>query len=400
MSENVIHLYPSNFALFNWLISMDEIKDSQNIERIPSETEDDYSDDDLYNINAWGADLSFRELITMWEEEELTKPEIQRNYVWDKTEASRFIESLLMGLPVPSIFLAQKGTKKLIIDGYQRVMTVRDYVKGIFTKDNSVFKLSNSRKINVRWRGMTFEQLSEDDKRRIKSTTIHAIIFEQKEPKDSDTSLYQIFERINTGGRTLNSQEIRNCVSQGKLNRLLIKLNQLPDWRVTYGQSKPEQRMEDIELILRFLTLNPEHKFKSSAQQISLKRELDLFINDKNNNSEENLKKFEKDFSDTVTFIRTRIGEDAFKNIQVEGDEVKVLNKFHPTIFDSIAIATLVAIKSSNNIPDDLRVRRVALLKDQEYIKAITERTTNIENINKRISLASRYLYDISKPDA
>lgn len=376
---------------------MDEIKDSQNIEKIPSENDDVYSDDDLYNITAWGADLSFRELITMWEEEELIKPEIQRNYVWDKTEASRFIESLLMGLPVPSIFLAQKGTKKLIIDGYQRIMTVKDYVKGVFTKDNSIFKLSNSQKINERWRGLTFEQLINDDKRRIKSTTIHAIIFEQKEPKDTDTSLYQIFERINTGGRTLNAQEIRNCISQGKLNTLLIKLNELPEWRIIYGQPKAEQRMEDIEFILRFLTLNPEHKFKSKAQQISLKRELDLFINDKKNNSEEKLKKFEKEFTKTVQFINTNIGKDAFKNIQAEENKTTTINKFHPTIFDSIAISSLIAINSSTSPPQNLLERRVALLKDPDYIKSISERTTNIENINKRITLALRYLYDISK---
>ncbi|UYT83798.1 DUF262 domain-containing protein [Priestia megaterium] len=94
-----------------------EIKES-NIEVIESEREDDYSDDDLFNINSWGADLSFRELITMYEEDELIKPEMQRNYVWDKAEASRFIETLLMGLPVPSIFLAKVGEDKLIVDGY------------------------------------------------------------------------------------------------------------------------------------------------------------------------------------------------------------------------------------------------------------------------------------------
>ena len=97
--------------------------EESHIVKIRQEVEDDYSNDDLYNINSWGADLSFRELITMYEEGELAKPEIQRHYVWDKSEASRFIESLLMGLPVPSIFLARHdGEKKLIADGYQRIM--------------------------------------------------------------------------------------------------------------------------------------------------------------------------------------------------------------------------------------------------------------------------------------
>src|SRR5690554_3325918 len=131
----------------------------------------------------------------MYEEDELIKPELQRHYVWDKVEASRFIESLLLGLPVPSIFLANTSDdQKLIVDGYQRIMTVYDFVKGIWTKDERVFRLSNSEKINDRWRGKSFIELSASEQRKIRSTTIHAIVFEQNKPKENDTSLYQIFE--------------------------------------------------------------------------------------------------------------------------------------------------------------------------------------------------------------
>ena len=97
-------------------------------------------------------------------------------------------------------------------------MTVYDYVRGIFTTDGKVFKLSNSDKINSRWRNKAFSELTTDEQRKIKSTTIHAIVFEQKKPENDDTSLYQVFERINTSGRSLMAQEIRNCVYQGSLN--------------------------------------------------------------------------------------------------------------------------------------------------------------------------------------
>ena len=98
---------------------MMKLEDSH-IESLKAETEESYSNDDLYNIGSYGADLSFRELISMYEEDELLKPELQRHYVWEKPEASRFIDSLLLGLPVPSIFLANtKDEKKLIIDGYR-----------------------------------------------------------------------------------------------------------------------------------------------------------------------------------------------------------------------------------------------------------------------------------------
>ena len=76
---------------------------ADNIEYIFGE-EDSYSNDDLYNISSWGADLSFREIISMYDEGDLVKPELQRKYVWTKVEASRFIDSILLGLPVPSVF--------------------------------------------------------------------------------------------------------------------------------------------------------------------------------------------------------------------------------------------------------------------------------------------------------
>lgn len=78
--------------------------------------------------------------------------------------------------------------------------------EGVWHGDDSVFRLANSDIINVRWRGKTFKELSEVDKRRLKNYTIHAIIFEQKQPLN-DSGMFQIFERINTGGMTLNDQE-------------------------------------------------------------------------------------------------------------------------------------------------------------------------------------------------
>ena len=214
-----------------------------------NEEEESFSNDDLFNINSWGADLSFRELISMYNENDLVKPDLQRKYVWSIEEASRLIDSILLGLPIPSIFLAKKEEKRLIfvrmrirgdnvnirtdrliirtikeekrliIDGYQRIKTVYDYVTGIFEKNGKVFKLANSKIINERWRGKAFVELSEDEQRRIRNTTIHAIIFEQKKPCN-DSGMYQIFERINTSGRTLSSQEIRNCIYYGNYNNI------------------------------------------------------------------------------------------------------------------------------------------------------------------------------------
>lgn len=360
------------------------------IERLKAEENDDYSDDSLFNISSWGADLSFREIISMYEENELLKPELQRKYVWDKVEASRFIESILMGLPVPSVFFAQAGSQKLIVDGYQRIMTVYDYVRGIFSADNKLFRLSNSERINERWRNKAFSELSVDEQRKIRSTTIHAIIFEQKKPENDDTSLYQIFERINTSGRTLTPQEIRNCVYQGTFNSLLFELNENEEWRQLFGLKVVDNRMRDIECILRFYVMKSEEVQNSTSKQISLKKALNEYMGANANLNEEKIDEFRRDFLRTITTIYKKLGANAFRNYSNE----KFTNKFHPAIFDAVAIAFYQAIQQGKEIEEISYEKHVLLLTNQEFKEAISVRTTDIANILKRIQLAYNFLIE------
>ncbi|MFB2887237.1 DUF262 domain-containing protein [Aeromonas veronii] len=366
------------------------------IENILDEIDDSYSNDDIYNITSWGADLSFRELITMYDEDELIKPELQRHYVWDKVEASRFIESLLLGLPVPSIFLANTSDdKKLIIDGYQRIMTVYDFFKGIWTKDNRVFRLSNSNKINERWRGKSFSELSSSEQRKIRSTTIHAIVFEQVKPKNNDTSLYQIFERINTGGRALGAQEIRNCVYQGPLNTLLIDINNNQDWRYYIG-NEIDPRMKDMELILRFLAMDTDKVKQAPKGNISLKKLLNEHMGEQKNNSPHAIQKQKEAFTSSISFIRQYFGENAFYNI-ISSEPDKIRKRFYPTIFDSLMIATSIAIRElGDNIPtQNLESKRIEVLKRNDFRKYISEGTMQTDSIHGRVSLLLEGLYGI-----
>lgn len=346
------------------------------------------SNEDLFNITSWGADLSFRELIAMYNDNELTKPEIQRKYVWSKFEASRFIESILMGLPVPSIFLyKQHNNKYLIIDGFQRIMSIFEFVeKGIFSGDKSIFALSNSKRLNERWRNKTFNQLSEEEQRKIKTYIIHAIIFEQKLPK-GDTSLFQIFERINTGGRSLNDQEIRNCVYQGPFNKELLKANNFPDWRELYDKNNEEDnRMLDIELILRFVAMYSLDLDTIEKRSISLKTLLNSFMKNNQYADNENLINI---FKKTVSFLKNNIGDNVFVNYNFENN--KNMNTIKTTIFDAIMIATAKYKKEGFA---NLAERRYNLLKDPKFIEYSSNRTTDTISIRNRINLAANYLYD------
>lgn len=375
-----------------------EIENEKIPETIPEESNDSYVNDDLYNISSWGADYSFRELVSLYDEDDLVKPELQRKYVWEKPEASRFIDSILLGLPIPSIFLAKtEENKMLIIDGYQRLMTVNDFIKGIWSGDNSVFTLSNiPGKINHRWKGKAYNQLSESEQRKIKTTTIHAIIFEQKQPKDDDTSLYQIFERINTSGKSLMPQEIRNCVYQGNLNTLLFQLNKDTNWRLLYGNIKEDSRMRDLEFILRFFALKSNEVKESKKGNISLKKLLNEFMGAKVNNNPQTVLNFSQEFTKTIAAVKSQFGENAFFNVQ-SNDLTTIRKRFYPTVYDSVMIATAIALEKGIDTSKSTEANRLALLKDEKFREYSTQGTMQVEHINGRIELALKHLYNLQR---
>lgn len=251
------------------------------------------------------------------------------------------------------------------------------------------------KKINPRWRNKAFSELSSNEQRKIRSTTIHAIVFEQIRPIANDTSLYQIFERINTGGRALMAQEIRNCVYQGPLNSLLFDLNDSDDWRLLFGAEK-DSRMRDMEFILRFLALKTSEVMNHPKGNISLKKLLNEFMGSSTYNSELYTSVSSENFRETMNFIRLNIGGNAFFNI-VSGEPTKIRKRFYPTIFDAISIATSIAVERNGtqiNV-SGLEEKRLLLLQDSNFRSFITEGTMQAESIQGRIKYALRYLYDI-----
>ncbi|MEG0692818.1 MAG: DUF262 domain-containing protein [Oscillospiraceae bacterium] len=368
------------------------------IEEVIQETET-FSDDALFNITSFGTDMTFRELITMYEEGDLEKPEMQRNYVWTKNEASRFIDSVLLGLPVPSIFLAKtKEEKRLIVDGYQRIMTIFDYVKtGIFGGDSKPFGLSNSEIINEKWRGKMFAELAPDEQRKIRNSAIHAIVFEQKHPQD-DTGMYQIFERINTSGRVLKPQEIRNCVYHGAFNHLLIELNKIPVWRKVLDLPVADSRMGDMELILRAIAFSelltqPEKE----QRQINLVKYLNLYMGRNANINRIQSEQLQTSFTDVLTFLDQAIGNHLFRNGKTKDGILSFSAKVNPSILDSVFAATVQARSKVLKLDGivDLSEQYTELINNPDYQQAISVRTTTIANIKKRIEIASQTLFEV-----
>lgn len=276
-------------------------------------------------------------------------------------------------------------------------MTVYDYVqRGIFGGDSKSFALSNSEIINKRWRGKTFQELQPEEKRRIRNFPIHAIVFEQKEPQD-DTGMYQIFERINTGGRTLKPQEIRNCVYHGDFNKLLVELNKNTNWRKIYNDGSEDTRMADIELILRMFAFGYIYSQEEIQQkQINLVKYLNQFMKRNDSFGIVSKEKLSNNFNSIMEFFVNNFSVNIFRNGKKKDDHISFSKKINPAIVDSVFAATMY-IKEKNGLDFtgsiDFMERYERLISMDDYQDAISKRTTNIDKIQKRINLACEVLY-------
>jgi hypothetical protein len=191
---------------------------------------------------------------------EIKVPFYQRKYVWKIEQASKLIESFLMGLPVPQVFLYVNDDEVLeIIDGQQRIMSIKYFFEGFFGEADAnnkrqVFRLKGLSQ-RSEYNGKTFEELLPRDQRKLKNTPLRAIQIKQLKPRDSSDVVFHIFERLNTGGTQLKAQEIRNAVYRGPIVEKLAELNQDKAWRGIIGIPRADKYQKDIELILRLFSL-------------------------------------------------------------------------------------------------------------------------------------------------
>lgn len=330
-----------------------------------------------YSITSYGADYPVDSLVKRINNNDIYVPSFQRGYVWKIKDASRLIESLLLGLPVPGIFLAREPEtqKLLVIDGQQRLKTIQYFYNGIFEPSKKEFALE---KVNTRFIGLTYKTLSEEDRRRLDDSIIPATIVKQDEPSSDLSSIYHIFERLNTGGKNLQAQEVRACIYHGKFEKLLKELNHNPIWRSIYSQN-PDERMRDQELILRFFALYFDGK--------NYKKPMKGFLNNfmgKNRHcqiySQEALRQI---FNKTIDIIDKTIGAHAFKPKQ----------SFNASIFDAImvGIATQISVSEIGD-NDSIRFAYNQLLVNEKFqeVTVNTARTTDKNEVDTRLDMAIR----------
>ncbi|MBB4377546.1 Protein of unknown function DUF262 [Bradyrhizobium sp. Rc3b] len=360
-------------------LALEQVSDELNV---IDETEDEKLAPTRFRITSYGADLSVFDLRRRLGHEILIPAPFQRKFVWTQRQASRFVESILLGLPVPGIFVYLKDKKQLIVDGQQRLITLDRFLSGTWEtktrkqggKDVEVVTPFDLVDVDPAWEGRTFQKLDKDDRDEIENYLIHATIFRQDHPKAKDRSIYEVFERINTGGLRLSPQEIRACVSHGTFVVKLGEAAELPNWRRIYGRRSP--RLKDEELILRFFALL--HAVDS------YKRPMRVFLDDY---LEANKDISDQSFADLVAlFVRTL---DVFYDVL--GDRAFRPEKaINAAVFDAMMIGCAKRLQNGNvSNKDEFANAYAALLADETFRRNYQRATADEESVKNRIKLAT-----------
>ena len=340
---------------------------------------DEAADDDAvlhlrYDITSFGIDFDVEGLVRRINNEDVLIPEWQRSYVWSLKQASSFIESLLFGLPVPGIFLGRDSESGhlYVIDGQQRLKTLQFFYAGEFISANKPFELTG---VDPRFEGLAFGNLSDTARRELNNSLIHATVVRQEAPPDNDTSMYQIFRRLNTGGNTVNPQEIRCAVYQGVLIDRIKELNDYPKWRTIAG--RPSSRLKDQELILRFMAM--WHEGGSYTKPMT--EFLNTFTIQHRYPDEAWLETTSELFKTTI---------DAFADARKGSFRLREGKAVNAAVFDSMTVGLAKRINVAG-VPSasEIATAHDCLIDDEKYLQAVTKGTSDENSVEQRLKIAT-----------
>lgn len=250
----------------------------------------------------------------------IPQPDYQRDYVMDVKLASRLIESVLLNIPIPTVYLCEELDGRFsIIDGQQRMTSFVKYLKNEFALKG----LEELSELN----GKKFSELEKTLQRTLKSCTLNSIIL----TKESQELKYEIFARLNQGSIRLKPQELRNCIYRGTLNNMIEEIAKnnryLNDLFLENNKRKNYQ-----EYILRFFALRNFNDYSSS-----MTKTMNNFMIKHQNADEQEIKEFKELYNRTIDIIKQVFGSTAF--CAYDRQKNQFMNKFSGSIYDSITIA-------------------------------------------------------------
>lgn len=324
-------------------------------------------------------------------------PDYQRNHRWSVEESSRLMESLILNIPIPTVYLSQDVdvdeeveddvSRYSVIDGQQRLTAIYEFMTNEFALEGlEVLELLN---------GSFYKDLPPFLVRRLEERTIKCLrIDSTADPQVK----FDIFERLNSGAIQLESQELRNAIYRGRFNDMIKDLakNKIFMTLLNIDMKNPEEdnkvkKMLDVEYVLRFFSYmdNGGESMKKSFKQF-MSEQMDKF----NTYDEETLKNMRKHFEKVLEMILEKLGKDAFAKYKVENQQLKLQSHFNAAVYDAIAIAVSEQLKSNPNfeITDVMKNRIENLFYDKGFIDFINGSTNDKSKILGRIEMVKGVL--------
>lgn len=353
---------------------------SENVDDISSADERiDYK----FDLTFYGADYPVDGLVKRLKKNDIVIPSFdpvsdqtfdveafQRKFVWTKMQCDRFVESLLLGLPVPGIFLVQQSDKShLVLDGQQRLLTLSAFYAGMLNKKE--FALEN---VQEQFKGLTYEKMPEEHRRTLDDSIIHATVIKKTQETQDLSSVYTLFERLNSGGTQLSPHEIRVALVPGKLMQLVRRLNEDESWRLAFGS--PSKTLKDHELILRFIAM----RFSPTPYKSPMKDFLTTYAQYNKDLDKLNEKEIEASFTETIHSIVNAVGKKVFR----------IKTALNAAMFDSMMVGLSKIVANGANIePDKIKIAYDHLLENEDYLAAIGKATAREDQVKERMRLAS-----------
>lgn len=353
--------------------------DTQNIVVIPQE---------IRKITTQAYDKSVSDLMRMIEERDIIlDPEFQRNYIWDNKKASMLIESIILNVPIPVIYVSQEADDSwMVIDGLQRLFSLKRFFDGKF-KLSGLEVLTELNKQDIK-------TLNVRAARMLKNGLLRVIMITHDSNEDIK---YDVFMRLNTGSVHLTEQELRNCLYRGSFNKLLKDLSQDAGWLSLLGLREPHKRMADREMILRFFAL--KKNWNTETQVVDgykgrMKTFLNNFMNDNKNISQDTYDKYKSLFEDSIAKTIEIFGEGAFKRLSSDGNPERSINR---AVADAILIS--LSMYDRNMLlgkKDEIKSAFYALIAENVNFKnSLLLSTSDTKMLNTRLQMWTTRINEI-----
>lgn len=333
-------------------------------------------------------------------------PDFQRNFVWtDITRKSRLIESILLRIPLPVFYFSQDIEGNFsIIDGVQRLTVINDYLNNKFVLKNLEYlKECEGKCFKKIKNGKVDENLSLDNKyrNRMHQTQITCNVID---PQTPSSVKFDIFRRINTGGKNLNPQEMRNCLAKPEVRNLLNSLKKSSAFLKATDNSIKATRLDDQEIVLRFISFYCEKKGKLLQYKGNMNKYLDDALEFLNENIKDTqfFEKVKENFIEAMQIAEYGYGKYAFRKIKYsdykKNGKRSLINK---SLFIAISInlSDFKFIELSSKYPKDFLLKPTLneIESNIQFYDALTNGTNDYQRLNLSIKTISDILIKLEE---